>query len=664
MKFLNLTGFVRGDSLQISVSQNALTAGPYGVSSWGGIAPTGNISITVNRSHLRVAPDSVRFWVDLSRAEFDTQGPTGGEIYDRRLHDLIFLWDFGDTAGAWTAPEKGLPAWKNRNTAKGPFVAHMYTRPGTYTASVLVVEPSSGKTASATVEIAVADPDVVYARANTICVNPVGDSDFTGAPAGAARENMDLLTHADANWPKYRNTGPKRWLFKRGAIYSQSLDISLEANGLYFGTYGSGVKPIINAVPTSNFREAVVYCNGLFGGTEDTPDLRFTDLDFRGIFDPVTTIYSDPGEFCMGLLMQGSADVAVSRCDFSGFHSVQINLQPGTTEERANLHVDDCFHTDMGGQYPIFMSPTTNLDSSFSATGSRVTTKPDALNKGGSNSLIRISSCPNIHVRGSDFYLTNNAHNAIRLSGTPKSDGHIVNVQSNAFEGGFGAVTMGGNSAEAAKGVGRSAVFQAIYDGNIWVGHYTGECMFDTLGTGITIRNNLAIVPNVTYNYDTPNPFLGFVKLRDAAVSGPYDPIVVGGAPIRVYNNTFVCERAFSENNSRLPVIINDFSGQPGYTNVVEENNILHMPNMVPAATAFAPLATDVLWTARNPGLRSADTRSLDASWATPTDAVRSYRPLPGSAALGAALTGDVSYMDITLQDRPEPPSMGAWEAD
>ena len=43
---------------------------------------------------------------------------------------------------------------------------------------------------------------------------------------------------------------------------------------------------------------------------------------------------------------------------------------------------------------------------------------------------------------------------------------------------------------------------------------------------------------------------------------------------------------------------------------------------------------------------------------------VQDYRPGTGSAALGAALSGNVSYMDILMQERPEPPSKGAWEAD
>jgi hypothetical protein len=38
--------------------------------------------------------------------------------------------------------------------------------------------------------------------------------------------------------------------------------------------------------------------------------------------------------------------------------------------------------------------------------------------------------------------------------------------------------------------------------------------------------------------------------------------------------------------------------------------------------------------------------------------------PLPGSAALGAALSGLAAYQDPLLQPRPEPPSAGAWEAD
>ena len=66
MKTLNLSGFKPADSLSISVSQNALTAGPVNVPAWGGGGPGGDISINVHRSKLHVAPSSVRFSVDLS----------------------------------------------------------------------------------------------------------------------------------------------------------------------------------------------------------------------------------------------------------------------------------------------------------------------------------------------------------------------------------------------------------------------------------------------------------------------------------------------------------------------------------------------------------------------------------------------------------------------
>ena len=78
---------------------------------------------------------------------------------------------------------------------------------------------------------------------------------------------------------------------------------------------------------------------------------------------------------------------------------------------------------------------------------------------------------------------------------------------------------------------------------------------------------------------------------------------------------------------------------------------------------ALAPLSETTLWTPRGKGRRDPGTGALDASLAPPADAFKDTRPMIGSPALGAALSGDVSYMDIQMQDRPEPPSQGAWEA-
>ena len=183
------SGFKPSDSLSISVSQNALTAGPVNVPAWGGGGGGGTISIAVERTLAQIAPDSIRFTVDLSKSTFDTAGPSGtATYYDPRLHDLIYLWDLGDP-GTWDAPVNVLASWKNRNVAKGPSVRHIYRDPDDYIASVLVVEPSTGKTATASVNVTVDDPQDYYGDTNTIYVNNIGDSDFSGVPAGVPSQN-------------------------------------------------------------------------------------------------------------------------------------------------------------------------------------------------------------------------------------------------------------------------------------------------------------------------------------------------------------------------------------------------------------------------------------------------------------------------------------------
>ena len=691
MRTLNLSGLKAGDSLNISVSQGAITAGPVNVPAWGSAGGGGTIMIQTHRTHMQVAPDSVRFWVDLSASTFDTAGPdTGaGEIYDARKHDLIYLWDFDDAgAGDWTAPVNVLAGWKNRNTAKGHFVAHMYTRPGTYSPSVLVIEPSSGKTATATLigdeAIIVADPDVVYAGANTICVNPVGDTDFAGKPPGADEVYLDFLIDTDSEWTSRRNGTPRRWLFKRGASYEQSLNLVFAPSGTYFGAYGSSpTRPVINAIhigdiAPNNFMRALIYFDGTFGNTIDgdvpVPDLRLTGLQILGDFDATAEwANQSTGDETLGIICQGNADLMVSDCHISGMHVHSCTLEPGTGTDRAHYHMDDTTVTNFGGQYPLYYSKSTNADSSVAFTGCALAQTPgaldsDATNGSSSRSVVRIASSPNVHVRGCDFYLTDHKHAALRINGLVHQDGCNVNVHSCSFEGGSGAITHSAGVSVVNGSIGRCTVHNTVIDGCVWVGAFSGQYCYTSGATGTTIRNCLFIMPNTPWEGGLyGNPFLEVFVFLDLGGAHVYDPVIVGAAPIKLYNNTAVCERTFAENNNKQPVLVNNGTGYSGvgFTNIQSDNgnNVVHLPVGSPVVTDYAPLATDVLWTPRNPGRRDPSTLSLDAALITPSDAVKSFRPLPGSAALGTALSGNVSYMDILMQARPEPPSKGAWEA-
>lgn len=102
---------------------------------WGGVQGGGGtggatLTISMRRGEQQIAPEGIAFFADVSG--FDVGAPVGEEVYDPRLHDIHYEWTFGDP-GEYTAPVNVLAEWKNRNVAYGPFPAHIFSQPGTYT---------------------------------------------------------------------------------------------------------------------------------------------------------------------------------------------------------------------------------------------------------------------------------------------------------------------------------------------------------------------------------------------------------------------------------------------------------------------------------------------------------------------------------------------------
>ena len=147
-------------------------------------APTGNETVSINivsRSATQVYPEAFTF--DATLSGFDSGAPTGSEIYDDRWHDIYYYWSFGD-AYTFSAPTNVVSAHKDANVSYGPMASHTFRAAGTYTVSLTVIEPLSGKTATTTLDVTVGNADALFSGAATLFVD--ANSNFSGKPAGAA----------------------------------------------------------------------------------------------------------------------------------------------------------------------------------------------------------------------------------------------------------------------------------------------------------------------------------------------------------------------------------------------------------------------------------------------------------------------------------------------
>ena len=216
----------------------------------------------------------------------------------------------------------------------------------------------------------------------------------------------------------------------------------------------------------------------------------------------------------------------------------------------------------------------------------------------------------------------------------------------------------------------------------VYVGTWESSTAVSSNATGLTVRNVLAIWPAAPKR---SNACRGLVETYPLYAVGVTDPGFGAGRACQVYNCTLRMDRIMAQNssgNSLVPTLFStenpyddsDASGTPlPFTAVSEANNVSHFPNLIaypntvtvnPEHILFAPLSEKcygprAAWggVTRQPAFWIRNMRPRQ---------VRSWiqSPCPDRRRLDAALTGNVSYMDITMQKRPEPPSKGAWEAD
>lgn len=618
------------------VSTTGVTVASSGVSA--------EISI-INRSVTEVAPEGIVFDIT-NLTGFDTAGPAGGEVYDPQLHDLYYYWDFGDSY-QFQAPEKLIPQFMDSGIGYGPKVSHTYREPGTYNVSCLIVEPSSGKSVTVQLNVSIGDPDALYSGTRTVFVDSTGAG--TGAPVGAL-----VRTTLDAAFSEVytgSSSTPRRIMIRRDQTFTpSSLDVMGQTNNrmntLICAGPGAGAKPIID---TTN----VPLTWGFATGATIDCELKIQDVVFQGPWD--VTTQSGTSQVCFALYENRPKQTLIDRCEFSGYSLAIYPAFNQVVSPDPFIICNDSVFTD-------WRNAALFGDANWVGTGNRIAQNPDALS-GFAEGEAETSTISCVRFPRADYCIwqqndmfsrtgwTVNVPGIYTLQSCFRGNtysqlGAFYNCWGNVFEGGVASFSIDVDDTNVSNPI------NAVVDRNITVGYHDSYRSMEFGFSGITVRNNVCIIPSGN-RYGIG--IFGFVTFNRRTDGGEVPEN--RDAPSRVYNNTCVCNVTQEQLTGGAVPVVETYNG---YTNISESNNVNLQPDR---GLAVAGLDTTVLWTPRYTHYED-DNTSRDNTRATPADSISLYRPQIGSPVLGDALNGSVAYDDFFGNVRPQYPSLGAFEVD
>lgn len=613
---------------------------------------TAEISI-LRRSVWQVCPDAVFFEVVVDG--FDAAAPNIGQVYDSRFHDLYYFWDFDDPYD-FQAPQNLPRKHLNAGVAYGPWVSHTFRTPGSYRVSVFVIEPASGKTATASTEIEIRDPDAVFPARNTVFLSPSGNFDHS-PPRAKRLVSGDISSVFNEN-VRGQEAAPKRIVLNRGEDYTFS--------GISPGFGGQTPSFHIVAGGGDADRPSVFCTGGVFWNDFETrtpnpsKDMVWQNVDLVSGFDS-TSVAGGEHPVLLTWFRNPPHLALLDQCSISGLLAAVI---VGQTEGGHAVVLNDTLITDFD---------TAILDASFemfAITGSSIIANVDALidstGNGGWGARLAGNAVVSI-IQNSDFFTRQGwsgngeiiaTQPCLRLNAS-SFEGAKINCQANAFEGGYTVVSMGPGEGQ------KKLPINALFEKNYVVGGYQTANIVNFGFGGTTIRNNVFIMPDSEQSLGTTNPY-SFIFL-DGHNGGSATSEDNNSAPISIFNNTFVNRRrreAYQWGIADNMAVYGNWQGH--FNNIKVANNVIYQTGTDDPMIGDAPLssAVSVFFTPREKGYQSSkvDLRSQTATLNTP-GMFDIYAPLAGSSALGDVdETQLVAYDDYFGEERPQYPSRGALE--
>lgn len=661
---INITPPLGGQTLQRTTSVIAISA----VIAAGDLSGTATATINIEKrasSGLQVAPEPLLFSVSVSA--FDSTAPAGGAVFDDRLHDIEYFWDFDslNAGGTYTfdAPVNVYSAAglhtngkKNSRYARGFLASHTYRTAGTYRVSVFCVEPSSGKTATGTLDVTIGDPDTLFPTTQTIFMSPSGD--FTDAPAGAVEVTSGNIVSAITTYTDGQETTPYRIMLNRGESFTFSGRVVGSFNGGQPTTHivagpGAGAKPVVSWTGDLGWADS--------GSSEpaNSKSLVLQNLVCNGTWDDTTATDNTGSVGFFRINENGPNIIVADGCEIDGIGYAALDAVTSGTNGHSYFFND---FVCTGRSYGLITgSATHHVVTTGSRWMSSVDAQVDATTNQGWN--LRFSS-PNSRnvVDKCDFYgrqgwslvgsiIAVQGHVRFNFEGDTNAQCVVTDC---TMEAGFNAIGLSATSGN------NDLPVNMLIDGNYLLGSYQSISFIQTNQSGLTIRNNIMVMPDITGTDRVSNGFGAFVELVTNGRSAGTN----ASEPIRIYNNTFVNNQPDSKNGGTGATSL--VSNTLPFTNVTTENNVNHQPALDVASpiTTYAPLGDDTnLFTPRELGYKSS-TADLQADTATVTTAGATdiYEPEAGSSAISGATTGLVSDRDWIGRRRSGTPSIGAME--
>jgi hypothetical protein len=570
---------------------------------------TPNATLTITRTDNIPDTDIVApfpaFFRATNLAGFAYTEPVGSDnVYDPTHHRINYIWDFGDPTYTPIVVPNVPTAWRDNNIARGRQVAHVFGTGGDRTVTCWAFD-DQGNWGTATYRFGsggnaptIANPDTYFANAKTIVFSQ--DNIWTGEPSGATR--CTTVAAVNSAMTTRFNAGDTivRVLLRRGETYTNlATFLRPEGRGKHYGAYGPGTtRPkVINT--TNN--------DGPFYLRDSTRHSVIAEMDWEGGYD-ATTETGTRAEPYGGLGSFGTHHLFY-RTKVNGAKVINFPEQGGQQRVMA-----DCEVTNWQN-YGVYVRPDNQLNR-FAMIGCDIHQHPDALNgvnvPGAANTLsillgnlhgsIRMDgTIPNIYVAGNSFLSRNGwsqgagtgstfpptaMQPAQRYAVTATTARCFGMWERNSFEGGddmmrFVALGGGGTTSTLPR--------NCVVDGNLFVAAPTNDIFINSNCTGMTVRNNLFVVPagNIGQATNT-SPFaraIGFTASNDGLGAGPF-------STNEVYNNTFVVLKNQSDfGGTAAPALV--FTGPSLVTTAT--NNIVHAPSLSSPITTFAPIGNTAL---------------------------------------------------------------------